>query len=86
MPLLTAAPQADAITPGQRRTLAAASLGWMLDAFDVMLYAVVLSSVARELGMTKATAGMLNTLTLSTWLQPLVGRAITDGFAPLLSR
>jgi MFS family permease len=62
--LITAAPHADAITPGQRRTLAAASLGWMLDAFDVMLYAVVLSSVARELGMSKATAGMLNTLTL----------------------
>ncbi|HZU22317.1 MAG TPA: MFS transporter, partial [Terriglobales bacterium] len=39
-------------------------LGWMLDAFDVMLYAVVLASVARELGMTKAAAGLLNTLTL----------------------
>ena len=63
--LVTALPQADeAITPGQRRTLIAAGLGWMLDAFDVMLYSVVLASVARDLGMTKATAGMLNTLTL----------------------
>lgn len=57
-------PRNETITPGQRRTLIAASLGWMLDAFDVMLYAVVLSSVARDLGMTKAAAGMLNTLTL----------------------
>lgn len=47
-----------------RRTLLAASLGWMLDAFDVMLYALVLAHIMRDLGMTKATAGLLNTLTL----------------------
>jgi len=29
-------------TPGQRRTLLAASLGWALDAFDAMLYSLVL--------------------------------------------
>lgn len=53
-----------AITAGQRRTLVAAALGWMLDAFDVMLYALVLTHVMRDLGMTKATAGLLGTLTL----------------------
>src|ERR1051325_5917934 len=53
-----------AITAGQRRTLIAAALGWMLDAFDVMLYALVLTHVMRDLGMTKATAGLLGTLTL----------------------
>jgi MFS family permease len=51
-------------TPEQRRTLLAAALGWMLDAFDAMLYALVLTHVMRDLGMSKATAGLLYTLTL----------------------
>src|SRR5438309_3226005 len=52
------------ITSAQKRTLLAAALGWALDAFDVMLYALVLAYVMRDLGMTKATAGFLGTLTL----------------------
>jgi MFS family permease len=52
------------VTPDQRRTLLAAALGWMLDAFDAMLYALVLTHVMRDLGMTKGTAGLLNSLTL----------------------
>jgi MFS family permease len=52
------------ITSAQRRTLVAAALGWMLDAFDVMLYALVLTHIMRDLGMSKATAGGLGTLTL----------------------
>src|SRR5215813_8001159 len=48
----------------QRRTLLAAALGWMLDAFDVMLYSLVLTYVMADLGMDKQTAGLLNTLTL----------------------
>ena len=56
--------QLSAITPAQRRTLVAAALGWMLDAFDVMLYALVLTHIMRDLGMSKSTAGLLNTLTL----------------------
>ncbi len=51
-------------TPTQRRTLAAAGLGWMLDAYDVMLYSLVLASLMRDFGMSKETAGLLNTLTL----------------------
>ncbi|HEY1401372.1 MAG TPA: MFS transporter [Terriglobales bacterium] len=51
-------------TPGQRRTLLAAALGWMLDSFDAMLYALVLAHVMRDFGMSKATAGLLYTLTL----------------------
>lgn len=51
-------------TSGQRRTLLAAALGWMLDSFDAMLYAVVLAYVMREFGMTKKTAGLLSTLML----------------------
>jgi len=52
------------ITSTQRRTLLAAALGWMLDAFDAMLYALVLAHVMRDLSMTKGTAGLLNSLTL----------------------
>ncbi len=51
-------------TPAQRATLIAASLGWMLDAFDVMLYSIVLATIMRAFGMTKSTAGLLNTVTL----------------------
>jgi MFS family permease len=51
-------------TPAQRRTLLAAYLGWMLDAFDVMLYALVVAYIMRDLHMTKPTVGLLNTLML----------------------
>ena len=42
----------------------AASLGWMLDAFDVMLYALVLATLMQDLSMSKATAGVLGSVTL----------------------
>jgi MFS family permease len=51
-------------TPGQRRTLLAAALGWALDAFDAMLYALVLALLMRDLGMSKTISGLLGTLTL----------------------
>jgi MFS family permease len=51
-------------TPAARRALIAASLGWMLDAFDVMLYALVLTSLRTDLGITAAAAGGLQSLTL----------------------
>ena len=51
-------------TPAQRRTLLAAALGWMLDAFDVMLYALVVSHIMRDLNMSKPVVGLLNTLML----------------------
>lgn len=51
-------------TQAQRRVLVAAGLGWMLDAFDVMLYSLVLATLIRRFGMTEATAGLLNSLTL----------------------
>jgi MFS family permease len=52
------------ITPAQRKTLIAAALGWMLDAFDVMLYAMVIAYIMDDLAMSKPTAGFLYTLTL----------------------
>ena len=50
--------------PAARRALVAASLGWMLDAFDVMLYALVLRAVMADLEMTARVAGGLQSLTL----------------------
>lgn len=47
-----------------RRALIAASLGWMLDAFDVMLYALLVPSIMSALGMSRAVAGALQSLTL----------------------
>jgi MFS family permease len=52
-------------SPDARRSLVAAALGWMLDAFDVMLYALVLSSLIAELGMSTRTGGLLGSLTLA---------------------
>jgi len=42
-----------------RRALLAASLGWMLDAFDVMLYALVLTSLREDLQISADVAGGL---------------------------
>jgi MFS family permease len=47
-----------------RRALVAASLGWALDAFDVMLFSLVLASIIAQLGLTKAQAGALGSITL----------------------
>ncbi len=47
-----------------RRALVAASLGWMLDSFDVMLYALVLAKLMPDLGMTRDVAGALQSFTL----------------------
>ena len=54
-----------AASPDARRALIAASLGWLLDAFDVMLYALVLASLMADLGMDRATGGLLGSLTLA---------------------
>ena len=48
----------------ERKSLIAGSLGWMLDAMDVMLYSFVLAYLIREFHMSTGTAGLLNSLTL----------------------
>ncbi len=50
--------------PPARRALLAAWLGWALDGFDVMLYALVLGTLINDLALTKATAGLLGSMTL----------------------
>jgi MFS family permease len=47
-----------------RRALIAASGGWLLNAFDVMLYAMVLTELIDAFGMDLGTAGRLGSLTL----------------------
>jgi MFS family permease len=51
-------------TPAARRALIAAALGWMLDSFDVMLWALVVTSVMRELSLDTVTVGWLGSVTL----------------------
>jgi MFS family permease len=50
--------------PEAKRALVAAGLGWMLDAFDVMLYALVLAALMTDLEITKPMAGLLGSVTL----------------------
>ena len=47
-----------------RRALVAGTLGWMLDAFDVMLFALVLPAVSADLGLTRAEGGLLGSVML----------------------
>ena len=48
----------------EKRTLLAASLGWMLDSMDVMLYALVLGQVQREMHLSAAMSGAMMSVTL----------------------
>lgn len=52
------------ITSVQKRTLLAASLGWMLDSMDVMLYSLALAAIQQEMEMSSGTSGLLISLTL----------------------
>ena len=52
------------LTHQQRMALLSASLGWMLDSMDIMLYALVLAHLMRDFGMSTATAGLMGSLTL----------------------
>jgi MFS family permease len=63
--------------------LLAAGLGWMLDAFDVLLYSIVLATLMREFSMTKSTAGLLNSLTL---IASAIGSFAFGFFADRLGR
>jgi MFS family permease len=68
-------------SPDARRALVAASFGWMLDAFDVMLYSMVLTALMSDLAMAKATAGLLGSLTLfASAVGGLVFGVIADRF------
>ena len=52
-------------SPEARRALLAASMGWLLDAFDVMLYALVLAALITDMGLDRGTAGLLGSATLA---------------------
>ena len=52
------------ISGGQWRVLVAATLGWMLDGMDVMLYAFALPAVQKEFALSSPQAGGLASVTL----------------------
>jgi MFS family permease len=72
-----------AITAVQKRTLLAASLGWMLDGMDVMLYAMALTAICRDLRMSPAASGLLMSLTL---VASAVGGAVFGVLADRVGR
>jgi MFS family permease len=51
-------------TPEGRRAIAAAGLGWMLDAFDVTLFALVLPAIRLELSLSTVAGGALGSVAL----------------------
>ncbi len=51
-------------SPEQRRALVAASLGWMLDSMDVIIYALVLGQVQHELNLSTSESGAMMSATL----------------------
>jgi len=51
-------------SPQARKALVAAGLGWMLDAFDVTLFAMALPAIRAELGLSPAAGGALGSATL----------------------
>lgn len=51
-------------TREQWRALAAACLGWMLDSMDVMLFALVLPAMMRDLHLTASVSGAIMSATL----------------------
>ena len=54
------------ITSDQWRALAAAKLGWMLDAMDFLLYVMAIGHLKAYFGFDDSTAGLLGTVTLVT--------------------
>jgi MFS family permease len=71
-------------SPEARRALVAASLGWMLDAMDALLYAFVLDHVRASFGIDDRVSGLLLALPLAAsafggalfgWLADRLGRA-----------
>ncbi len=53
-----------AVEPARRNALLAASMGWMLDSMDVMLYSMVIPAAEKDLHMSAAIAGGIMSLTL----------------------
>jgi MFS family permease len=65
----------------QKRTLVAASLGWMLDSMDVMLYALVLGQVQREMHLSAAMSGaMMSAMLISAAVGGMIFGWIADRF------
>jgi len=65
------------------RAFIAASLGWMLDAFDVMLFSLLLASIMADLNLTKEQGGALGSITL---IAAAVGGLVFGVFADRYGR
>ncbi len=70
-------------TPGQKKALLSASMGWMLDSMDIMIYTMILAHLMKDFELSKATGGLLNSLTL---LASAVGGIIFGMIADRIGR
>jgi MFS family permease len=50
--------------PSAKRAVIAAALGWMLDSFDINLYALVLPALMKSLALDQTTSGLMQSLML----------------------
>lgn len=74
------------LTPLQRRALLAASLGWMFDSMDFLIYVLAIGHLKTYFGFGDATAGLLGTLTLvSAAVGGLAFGVIADRFGRVRS-
>jgi MFS family permease len=71
------------ITPLQWRVLFASHLGWLLDGFDVMLYAFALLQIKSEFNLSSIEAGSVASVTL---LASAFGGALAGVFADRVGR
>jgi MFS family permease len=51
-------------TKDQKRSFWSAYIGWMLDIMDLMLFAMIIAAVGKDLGLTKSMSGMVASATL----------------------
>ncbi len=71
------------MAPAQRRTFWACFFGWVLDAMDVQLFALVIPTLATVWGMTKAQAGVIGT---SALVSSAIGGVIAGVLADRIGR
>ena len=72
--------------PRERRTLIAAFAGWGVDAFDTMIYTLLISTLLAAWGMTKTQAGLIFSAFAYPYLLFQIGGGwVADKFGPRIA-
>ncbi len=75
--------QSDRLTPGARRAVTAAFLGWTMDAFDYFVVVLVYADVGTDFGVSLTRMAFLTTVTL---LMRPIGAAVFGAWADRVGR